>query len=243
MVKFGVEIETIYDYSKVKNFKVNGFSCHDDGSLRVYDERQRFIQPNEIEIVSKVFTDKTEFLKAIDNFINYCSKKGKYELKDVLSFNKSCGCHIHISFNGKGNNYFRKISHFKLLKKVRAYHFDLIKQSKVKSQDEILKHYFRNYARKTTAKNLLDYNRYKEFNFISDTENTGLEMRGCNILNVESWSEFKEMMTILFDTALFLEKSFEQYNIKSTINLNQFLKDLNELELNKDKIEKIELGI
>lgn len=226
MVKFGVEIECIRDRGKEINRYAtlkDDFSAKADGSLRVMRENQiKFSEPYTTEIITKIFTDKKDFLKAIDKFIKRFSNNGKYELNEVLDFNKTCGCHIHISLEQKNRGYFLKNSHFKLLKDVREYYFNRVKHSKTKSKDDILAHYYRTYAKKVTTRNMLDGERYKEFNFCSDLDGKGLEMRGTNILNVKTWNEFKEQMIILFETAEYLEKTFKKkFQFQKTIKFNE----------------------
>jgi len=247
MVKFGVEIEGIRDRGKPINRNTalrDNFTSKSDGSLNVTAENYKiFNEPYTTEIITKIFTDKKAFLKAIDKFIKRFSNNGKYELNEVFDFNKSCGCHIHISFDKKNNGYFSKNAHFTLLKDIREYYFNKVKNSDTKSKDEILMHYYRGYAKKTTAKNMLDGVRYKEFNFCSDNEGTGLEMRGTNILNVKTWKEFKEQMTILFETAEYVESVFRKKftivkNIKFDENdYNEMVRDREPMIINDEREE------
>jgi hypothetical protein len=88
---------------------------------------------------------------------------------------------------------------------------------------------------------MLDGVRYKEFNFCSDYEGTGLEMRGTNILNVKTWKEFKEQMTILFETAEYVESVFKKKftivkNIKFDENdYNQMVRDREPIIIRDDR--------
>lgn len=178
-----------------------------DGSLNHYSE---FKLPFCVEFVSSILKDKKGFFEALKEFKDLLSKNGKYELNEVLSFNNSCGCHIHIGLNNSLK--FRTLTEFRILKEMRDLFFKKIELSKVlnkKTKQDILTHYFRGFAQELRERQYLSrrsYNRSSEFNTISEEINKGLEWRSFNLLNVKKWIEFEEVFKIGFECINFLFK-------------------------------------
>ena len=157
-----------------------------------------------IEIVTKPYRTKEGFTKAINRFINYFSKNGEYELKEVLEFNKTCGLHAHLSLlDGRK---FNQYSFYDSYRKARRYFLKAIENSNInETAKELIKtQYFRHYARRSTRLNIYGSQKYQEFNLGCEFDGVGIEWRSLNCRGVQTWAEFREFMNILHDSITFL---------------------------------------
>jgi len=220
----GIEIECIIDNSLFSlsvgeyhgglDFGLGGWDIQRDGSLYFEEgnvEEKKFKERTCMELVSKKVRGRDEFRKMIDGFIAFFSKKGKYELKEVISFNKSCGSHAHFSIAKRGlmRHKLHKTTYYKTYDKTRNLFYEKMRKSKIASKEQIISHYFRDYSRKNGK--LGNFSRWKdernsEFNILSDMRGQGIEWRGLNMLNIETWKEFKEFWKIVYEC---LEKCVE----------------------------------
>jgi hypothetical protein len=245
-LKIGLEIECVYNdnevlfnrgsyHAGIKKGKY--WSIETDGSLNSYGSD--FDNSKTAEFVSKVFCSKKLFIKGLEEFKGFFDNK---ELKDVLFFNSSCGCHFHIGLNGSKK--YTDFLSFEELKKIRNKFFKDINKSVVLSDDtkrNILKQYFRSYAKKINKDICLNgwsNNRTLEFNKLSEDSNKGLEWRSLNLCSVKTWEEFFEVMNIIFNC---VEKLFRMrtngfsYKEKKVLLIK---KELNNLNLNVDSLLK-----
>lgn len=204
-IKLGVEIEAILNKDYTQSFRIgqyhNGikkgknWEIQNDGSL--YDNLN-FPRHRTAEFVSKTFSSKKSFFNGLKEFESFFNGE---HLSKVLAFNLSCGCHIHIGLNHK-KQYSDKIR-FEQLVSLRELFFKKIKDSEILSEntkENILNHYFRNYAKKIKKQDW--YNRTEprgsEFNIYSERDNKGLEWRSINLRGVKSWVEFYEVFNIVY---------------------------------------------
>lgn len=244
----GLEIELIYNRTKVKTFDIgeyhNGvtfgkyWKVERDGSLRL---NGKFSIENSSEFVSRCLKSKKAYFSALKEFKDFFSSNGLYELKEVLDFNNSTGSHIHIGLKDKNIS---KFVHIDELSKIRRLFFKLVKNSNIlqeKTKESILKHYFRHYAQKNNDINHLDTNnRYKEFNLRSELEGKGFEWRSLNLNGVEYWSEFEEMFKIFFICAQNIIKSrVEGYNTRK--KTNNLMKIIDKQNIPMDKNDNLDI--
>lgn len=213
----GMELECIVNTSKRSVIKERygklalnkglvGWRVTSDSSVRSTHENVRWKSDtvNSFEFVSQKIAGKKQFQNVMNSFKKFISHDGKYELNEVVSFNSTCGAHVHISIK---NFKFKDKTFYLNYPKVRKYFFEKVKASTVISKEHILNHYFRGYA-KRFQKNYMKGNvRSSEFNFISESEGTGLEWRSVNLLNIKTWKEFDEMVMLVWDC---LEYLYEQ---------------------------------
>lgn len=176
-----------------------------DGSLR-----HGFIWEKEVclEIVTKKPSSREEILEHISILRKAL---GGLELKETVYFNESTGLHLHFSIDKKPSKYLSERLFVNTLKKMRVLFFDKLAQSNIESKNDIREHYFRRFAKKTTRSQLLDnkFRRYSEFNFLSAVDGKGLEWRSLNALNIKTWAELIELLSIAFDCCEFLVNSIE----------------------------------
>lgn len=221
-IKTGIEIETILNEDLNINLdNLTYFLVDSDGSLRKYN---KFDYEEEFEFISVILKGKNEFFKGIEEFIKVFSKNGKYELNEVLDLNQSCGLHLHVGFNKRCYDFLD----FYVLKQLRNKFFKEVRNSKVFNEtqkENILNHYFRFYAKKSNYSNYLEFGeRYKEFNVQSEKDNKGLEWRSLNILNCETWNDFKEFFRIVWDCIEFLyNKLYKGYK---TLKRNLYKREM-----------------
>lgn len=192
----GVEIEGIFNSDVVPltthNCSVtpNWYSKY-DGSLRDMDEFEEGLAR---ELVSKPVERYSTFLKQLKEFQKFVAPDGQ-ELKDVVVFNSSCGCHIHFSIKKK------LIGHKMCVELIRDFRRDFFKGLKelpIKEEAKILilKHYLRKFSRRTTKSNFYRGRRYShrgrnfEFNRNSEDGGKGMEWRGFNLLGIDNWEDF-----------------------------------------------------
>jgi hypothetical protein len=258
-IKVGVEIEAIYNKEKVKYLKIGqyhhptptqglaGWKLSKDGSVNPNYHKPEFVPAGSVEFISSVAMGKKMFFNYLNNFKTFISSNGKYELNEVLAFNQSCGCHIHFSIK---DFIFQHKVHYMQFPKVRKFHFDKIKASNILNdtiKTNIILHYQRGFAKKFCKSHMgINKIRRVEFNFTSEDLGLGLELRGINLLGIQTWQEFDEMFNIIWDTLEYLysqasEWTYNQQYLKSgksflendtqtqnvDINLNKIIGDKN----------------
>lgn len=190
------------------------------------------------EYRSILLKNKTDFFNSIKEFKKFC-KGDKLKLNEVIHFNQTCGCHIHIGF--KDNRRFYKLASYEVLKKFRELFFKKVNESKNLSditKKNIIKHYYRYYSRKLEKR---EYNkpntpRRVEFNIQSEKNGKGLEWRSFNLNDVKSWDEFDTLFKICFECLEFLNKTVRNGYILENKTIR--LQKLKIKEIIKAKIEK-----
>ena len=111
-----------------------------DGSLHGDDvfENERCI-----EFISDILQGRKEFFTALETFKNFLEIRGSRKLSDVIYFNKSCGCHIHISID---KYKFWKKAHPVVFENTRKFFHKKVMRSSVLHEDvkaSVLNHYDR----------------------------------------------------------------------------------------------------
>lgn len=247
-IKIGIEVECILDYEKFQNLdcggyhngiklkdkdkkEVDGWKVERDGSVSYGD---KFSSGFPVEFVSSVFTSKKEFFAGLRRLVAVISHNGRYELKEVMEVNKSCGCHIHLS---KGNRTFAKRVHSFMYKRAKKEFFDMVEASKLPedTKSAVLSQYYRSYAKKSTDEEFKRNRdsggaRGSEWNFQSERNGCGLEWRSFNINRVESWNDFFILMGIAFDVVGSMLN-----NLSSWKKGNLYRK---EIEIGEDRVEE-----
>lgn len=208
-VMLGLEIEgvinkdihrlTIGDYHRGVPTEAKGWKVERDGSIRSENE---FSNYDYVEFVSRVLFTRAGVEEKLKVFKDFISQQGKYELHEVISFNKSCGAHIHI---GVRNYRFLDKAMVSVFFKVRKKFVKMMSTSNIASKEQIIKHYDRSYARKLRS----PFGNYEarwrtderrtEWNFCSERDNKGLEWRSPNLLGIKTWAEFDEAYRIYLD--------------------------------------------
>jgi hypothetical protein len=237
MISYGLEIEAVYDANILGKmtkqdyhhggFKENSlWKLERDGSLDVKSsDYKKFGEGASLdcgEFITKRIVGREGIISAIDE-LQYKLFKGT-PLDKCMSFNISCGAHVHFSIRGKC----RKRTHFLLFKEMREMFFTRIQESeliKARTKTSILKHYFREYAQQTTKENFLKSNRRMEFNFESEEYQKGMEWRSINLKGVTSWQELREVFNIVVDCVEFLDRRVRKYEVIESIKLSKNNKD------------------
>jgi hypothetical protein len=214
-IKLGVEIECAYNSELIELEKGNyhsteivhkgdNWKVERDGSLDEYGE---FNEGDTAEFVSGILGGKKTFFKAIEEFKSFFNG---HELSEVLSFNSSCGCHIHIGING-GKKYHNKLN-YDTIKELREMFYNNVTASEILSEntkEKVKAHYTR--ATYVQQQSITEWNRqqtdkYTEFNRQSENNGQGLEWRSVNLRAVKNWAEFDEMFKIIYECAEYLFK-------------------------------------
>lgn len=234
-VRIGIEIECIYNHHIV-DFNKGGYhrgvtipnlplwEAQDDGSVSSRMSEDSFEDGSDVELVSDLLKGKSEFDEAIQNIFQYFSRNGRYELKEVLSFNQTCGCHMHLSLNGYR---FENSAMVGILFEARNYLRNRIKMSKILPKNvktKILKHYYRDYAPRINPKNYTNIR--GEFNLGSERSGHGLEWRSLNLYGVSKWSEFFEVMKIFYESIEHLCRLSQNYTIETDFKIKPKLKNI-----------------
>lgn len=253
--KIGIEVECIINKDIMKNLKIGmyhrgainpglvGWKIERDGSLFKVND---FINCYEAEVVSNVIKTKTDYDKKVNAFKKFFSKNGRQELNQVLSFNRSCGNHVH--FEIEGFKFSEKV-YKKIFPMYREKLFDLLKASNIQSKQEIIDHYDRDYAKKFTERDIKEYNRRCEFNFSSELEGKGLELRGINLKGIKTWLEFKEMFNIIYQSLEYFQDIATKYSVnidykvKLPVIKNNFSKRVDVNKIDIDNVKRVEVEI
>jgi hypothetical protein len=218
IIKSGIEIECSLNRELIDIYahkKPKGWKFHPDGSLRTFGEFNRVTL---IEFVSTISYGKNRFRKKLLSFKEWVINNSKEtDLKKVISFNQSCGLHLHMGLNY--SNDISKLLCVEVIDKFRKDFFKGLDKLNIKQElkDNIKKHYFRKYSVKTTKLNYQpnSSDRYKEINRISERQNKGLEWRSFNILGCDNWNDF--IIVIMFAYECFeklIKKRINGYEIK-----------------------------
>lgn len=234
-ISIGVEIECVLNkkllnleigsyHSGTKMQMLKGWTIESDSSLESFREFEEFSRC--CEFVSPVFKTKKAFLSGLRKFQKFISNNGQYELFEVLSFNESCGSHVHFSI--EGFHFSTKVI-FEIYPKVRKYFTKKLLKSPIESRDSILYHYDRSYAQLLTEERFSYTPRNCEFNLVSEMSGKGLEWRSLNLLNIRTWREFFEFWHIVCDCLKYLYRNAQKYEILKEIHII----DLTKLKKNK----------
>jgi hypothetical protein len=201
-VKYGIEVECVFDNSKVpfnpasyhtnnSGEHINFWSVTNDSSLNTEVEPGFSISnPRTAEFVSDASIGIEEMMDYLTEFKKKLSADGRYELKEVLNFNKSCGMHIHFSTWRARENQMLTMAFYKKLKERT---FDRVKVELPTLYKDFVKHYSRSYN--APQDNILINKGIRgEFNYTS--LNKGIEWRAFNLKGVKSWDEMFHLIRI-----------------------------------------------
>lgn len=217
-IKFGVEIELIADeelndfevaayhhgnYNDVS--KLKGFwKIERDGSLSANDEDyNNFLSPKTAEFISKKLNMKD--LKPALNIFKKFFNGDEYELNEIISFNKSCGCHIHFSDDSNAHKGFLGYAYFH---KLREKTMERIRKELPNIYNTFKKHYFRDGYSQENRSIFIPPNREVEFNFTQLKNNRGIEWRAFNLYGVKTWEELFKLITIAIEE---IDKMLKEY--------------------------------
>lgn len=210
-IKVGIELECVFNNRVVslplgsyhsdtpmrhKGKTVPGWLAETDGSVsQSSDCSWEYNLGDEAEFIMKAQKSLKDFEQKMSTWKNILSKKGTVELKDVVSFNDSCGSHIHISV---GDYQFRKRCFTKTIAEARKLFNKLVSESDIESKAKIIKQYNRSYARMSNLRNWRNNsNRRVEWNVTSEMHGKGLEWRSVNLCGIKTWAEFDKMVDII----------------------------------------------
>ncbi|MBW1666986.1 MAG: amidoligase family protein [Deltaproteobacteria bacterium] len=235
-MNIGIEIEAVLN-KRLNNIRkgsyhqgvpvkgLKGWTAEHDGSLDDYREYGEDSMC--IEFVSPIFKSRQELFGGLRSFREFLSNRGKYELFQVLSFNKTCGSHVHFSIPGFS---FTEKAIFEIYPKVRNQFISRIRASNIQAKDDIIAHYRRQYAQELTKDLWRIRYRSVEFN-LSSEESKGLEWRSLNLLNVKTWQEFLEFWKIVYDCLEYLFQMSRKYEHAENVEL------MPESEVDRNQVE------
>lgn len=243
----GLEIEAVYN-SQLLNLNVGSYhegiqkgkywKLENDGSIKTYLNNKNWASWSKtIECVSLKLDTKEKVKEAIEEFYSIFSNNGKHELNNVLDFNSSVGFHIHLSiFKGKKEFKFRDFIDIQVFKRLRRRLFKELKTSTLKSKNEIIKHYFRGFAKKTRFDENNNFrlrcDKYQEFNFYSEDCKKGFEWRSPNFLNISTWEEFNFLINLYLKYCDFMLKKLVTNKVKENIIIE--VEDIEPKQINEN---------
>ena len=227
-IGIGVEIECILNNECLSvekggyhhGISIDGlpkWTAENDGSLNTSGG---FEWSNAIEFVSNCFKSKEKFFEALENWKKFIRKGGK-ELGDVVRFNNSCGCHIHLSVD---KYKFTSKALFGAFTSTRDAFFKLVDENKKLSKEtknKVKKQYFRSFAQEMSESSYKSKSSRDEFNFGSERAGKGIEWRSFNLTGVKSWEEFDEMFKIAWKCLSVLYNKSVKYKKISKLNLSK----------------------
>jgi hypothetical protein len=231
---FGIEIEAaissevrrathIGDYHMGEHMPVKGWIAESDASVDSSDDLRYTIEmiscPRRIDA----------FMKQIDDLIEWLKQFG--EFRDVIDFNKSCGCHIHFSMASRGDA--RWVEHFMQFYNLIGLRARVLKRIKREIGERQAKmfatQYYRNYAQKASIEDVYPQSargRRVEFNYT--TPDKGLEWRSFNLYGCESFNDMRKLIQIGVEELekVMLARS-EKVNVRIDKRLIDTLKEKN----------------
>jgi len=223
---FGFEIELIADTSfrefdvqfyhegKYTDDFLKGFwKVESDSSLSIYEEeRDKFLAPETGEFISIPLTP-ADIPKAFKEFKEFFGSPD-LELDEVLSFNKSTGCHLHFSEDTGTVNELLTYTH---LAKMRKNVLKRVKDELPTVFPHFKKQYFRGYAQEIKKPLLDKHSREVEFN--CGSLDHGLEWRSFNLCGVTTWEQLDKLISIAVEEVTTLLKDLEKDHVEE-IELN-----------------------
>ncbi len=224
-IGIGIEIECVLN-KKIHNIEqgdyhdgysipnLNKWLAESDSSLSDYGEFDDW--GGCIEIISPIMKGKKAFEEELNNFKEKFSDNGNYELNEVLSFNDSCGSHVHFSINGLS---FDKKVIFEIYPKVREHFKKNLLKSNIQSREDIVSHYGRSHSEQLDKINNYKEKRNAEFNFKSEEDGRGIEWRSPNLLKIQTWKEFFEFWDIVYNSLEYFYKIAQKYEKEDDIKL------------------------
>ena len=216
-INCGIEIEAEYN-SKIMT--INRAPHHPSGSNKIAFGKQFFVEidgslralkfkdhpvPNDhpgrkelygtAEFVSKMFPI-TKYKETLDDFKEMIITLGKSKtMSDLIHFNRTTGCHIHISLKDDNKHSFP-------LKDVKMSEYILFNKLLMGKVTEKLPHvgahfcgrFYREHARKRNQQKA----RNSSWNF-ETAENNHVEFRSFHLMGVETWEDLYTMFDIVFN--------------------------------------------
>jgi hypothetical protein len=179
--------EVGFPYTLGQYFKTEG-----DGSLRLKKFHKSGMTT---EIITQKPQDVANYKEVIQDFKNAIIEKSKTpNLSDVLNFNDTTGCHIHLSLmSDKG-----LLLPFKMASPKEFVKFNKRLLKEVKTQmPHIYGKFSRSFYRSYALKRITEENRYCCWNY-SLNEINRLEFRSFNLRGVDNWEDFEKMFDIVF---------------------------------------------
>ena len=233
-VKFGIELELAFN-SRIHSFDVGGYHANNSGqeipnwaitsdsSLNTDKCPSSWSSSaKNAEIISDVSYGVSEMMERLEQFIDYMSVNGKYELNDVIHFNKSCGAHIHFSTWKSAENNMCFMTRYRLL---RSRVFDRVRTELPHIYDSYKSNYFRSYS-KEQAGVFIDKRERGEFNYTALQK--GVEWRAFHLLGVKTWDDLRKMIRIGVEE---IDRMLDEYY---SDNLREYIEDI----LNDEDIRK-----
>ncbi|MCD6381378.1 MAG: hypothetical protein J7L43_00155 [Candidatus Aenigmarchaeota archaeon] len=210
IIRYGVEIETAtnllldsdekapyHEWDEDEYYLFAGqWKVEEDGSLGEHG----YIDT--AEFILRYPKEKRAFFRALRGWKEGIQRRGFKRLHSAVEFNKTCGCHIHISLSFKNG---------KMLPVdfVKWEHLVAIRKRVLKKIDRELPHiypffvgqYYRNYAQRMESIENGFEERYSEWNLqTADDEDFHIEWRSFNLMGVKTWADFFKMFRIAIDT-------------------------------------------
>ena len=223
-MKIGIEIEGIINLARVDvdiGEYHDGIPCGDywvcesDSSLSTSGEFKAEIP---VEFVSNILKNRKQLNQAMKEFRVILNIRKSQRLSKSIYFNKSCGCHVHVSF--RNYNFWRK-AHPSIFIKTRKYFETNVNKLNLsnKLKEDILTQYNRSYSSVVNEKDIRSFRRDVEFNFSSERDGKGIEWRSFNLLGVSTWKELKTLINLMYKTLRFLEKQTKYWKDSETSNI------------------------
>lgn len=246
-MKIGIEVEGIVNMDKrpleTGNYREGVYygdywNCQPDSSLS-YSHIWKNEKP--VELVSSILRSKMEFKKALKDLRKILGIRKSHKLKEVMYFNKSCGCHIHMSC--KQYSFWRK-AHPRIFIKTRYFFKKNLLKLKLpdKLKKNILEHYNRGYSEVVPEDRIRERARGREFNLMSEQDGTGIEWRAFNLLGVTTWKQLRSLMKLAYRTLRYLEtqsKNWQDEELSEVTNEDSGKKRYQQIKISKPKLKTL----
>jgi hypothetical protein len=195
---FGIEVECIVN-KDIVDIPVNSYhsdsfdrdiqhwAATSDSSLSC---QRKFKNEYTCEFVSKKLKF-SEWKKGFDSFKKALQNNKNVEFNEVIDINNTCGCHIHFSTDNKREN---TLITPKAYEKLRENMFKRMETEMPMLYRAFKSQYFRSYSKKLKEELLDKGDRGLEINY--SAINKGVEWRSFNLMGVETWEEFYNIVRI-----------------------------------------------
>ena len=236
----GVELEL--EYNKILVGYIESASYHSDDNRESFGKRWYCEQDGSLEcrkweyddggdtteIISIPFisSDYRKFLKSFENnlykrvakHLDISTKiaRQRYKMNDLINFNDSMGCHIHIgvlkdnplkhvSISGRHSAYtfegervdINNITTYNVLNRISKALLKKVKKNFTESFFSNWNEHFYREMSKPIEQELDKHDRYTEWNFCNRNR---LEFRSFNLLGIKTWKQFYKLFGLAFNT-------------------------------------------
>jgi hypothetical protein len=203
-MRLGIEIECEFSKNvleKIEYNRIGVYDYHSDERANVF-KKFFWVVERDASLQTLKYTHAAEFVSRILTAKNFLDAYDEFEkiTQNEFYINSSMGLHHHISFTT-----LQKYDLNTFCALMRTEFFNLIRNSDIKTKDNILKHYYRSYA-KEVKDIYAAQTRYVEFNRLT---NYRIEWRSVNAVGVDNVADLRKITNFVIKSVNYAIKNYK----------------------------------